>query len=75
MGAPTAKPNRLPAVLLYIEGEALCDANAVAEGVTKMREAFALAWELDLPKMAHFERAVCRPGSLKHPGPLAHFKV
>jgi len=48
--APTAKPNRLPAVLLYIEGEALCDANAVAEGVTKMREAFALAWELDLPE-------------------------
>jgi hypoxia-inducible factor (prolyl hydroxylase) len=45
--APTALHARLPAVRAYREGEQLCDEGRTAEGISRLREASWLAWELD----------------------------
>jgi len=47
--APTSVHFRLPAVRAYVEGERLCDANETEAGLKLLREAIALAWELDQP--------------------------
>ena len=47
--APTPVHARLPAVRAYVEGERLCDAGQTSEGLRSLKEALALAWELDLP--------------------------
>ena len=48
-GVATPAHARLPAVRAYLEGERLCDAGRTSEGLAKLKEGLALAWELDLP--------------------------
>ena len=48
--APTPLHARLPAVRAYVEGESLCDEGQTTDGLAKLKEAIATAWELDLPE-------------------------
>ena len=45
--APTPRHNRLRSVRLYFEGERLCDSGNTRLGISRLREAFHLAWELE----------------------------
>ena len=49
MVSPVSVHGRLPAVRAYVEGERLCDANETEAGLKLLKEAIALAWELDQP--------------------------